>query len=134
MTQKYCIKLVPIKQENSNKRMLWISHSLPKQISGVMIKLLYDKEEVGYVDVLKTKFGFYETHSWIDEEHRGKGFGKKLYARAFEYVMHKKQEIRSSTSPSIQAAQVWLSRELNNRYHIVKRKRRFCVTGRKKAN
>lgn len=91
-----------------------------------------DEEFVGYVTMNeklceRTGAHFYETHSFIDEEYRGKGLGIKLYDRAIREGMKRLGDVRSSLTPSDDAIRTWKSKRLNKKHKIVFENGAFCV-------
>lgn len=108
------------------------SNSLPKDSTDRLLIDLYDScDLIGWVDVLKTRFGYWETHSSLDENYWGLGLGVALYDQAI-YESHKRNiNICSSTNFSQHAERVWRSRQLNHRWNIKKRYNRFVVLGKK---
>lgn len=105
---------------------------LPQPVTAViMVKLFYKNEEVGYVDAVVNKRGTWETHSWVDDDHRKKGFGVLLYEKVIDLVLSRKKKIRSSLWTSSDAARVWHSRRLNDKFNIVRRGGRYIVTGKR---
>ncbi len=95
------------------------------------VELNFHDEVVGYVDVIKTISGYWETHSYIDDEHRGRGLGTLIYAKAIDGILKRGHEVRSSYKPSMDARNVWLSRKLNGLYDIEQSDGEFRVVGRK---
>lgn len=85
--------------------------------------------KMGYVNIVRTLPGDFETHSWLDPTLRGKGLGVKAYGRAIEYCLKHGHSIKSSNNPSDEAVRVWQSKRLREKYRIHKRGNRFCVIG-----
>lgn len=106
---------------------------IPEYTHAICINLRsrVTREVIGYIDLIKTKHKFYETHSFLDEDRRGQGLGKSLYEKAFEFAMEHDLNLRSSRKPSIAAIYVWNSSELNNQYKISKIGDRFVLRGEK---
>ncbi len=86
-------------------------------------------DSLGYVNVVKTMHGFWETHSWIDPKIRGRGFGIQVYSKAIAYCLKRGYTLKSSWEPSNDAIRVWQSKRLRTKYRIHKRGNRFCVIG-----
>lgn len=86
---------------------------------------------VGQVDVIKTVFGFYETHSLLNKIWHGHGLGIEMYAAAFDEAFKRGFDIRSSLSPTSDARSVWCSRRLRERYTIRKVGNRYRVLERR---
>lgn len=79
--------------------------------------------------IVKTRYGFWETHcDHLPEDYRGQGIGIELYRRAIEEAKRRNIKIKSSASPTIDAQRVWKSRRLRQHYRIVKRGSRFEVS------
>jgi GNAT superfamily N-acetyltransferase len=87
------------------------------------------KNHVGYIDLVETRYGFHETHSFIDESYRGTGVGIKLYKHAIDYALKRGINVRSSTKPSEDASRVWHSKRLRSSVMIKKIKKRYRVIG-----
>lgn len=81
-------------------------------------ELLKHGEMVGYVDTVLTRDHRWETHSYLDQEERGKGFGSLLYTKAINFNMKRHRKVCSSKAPSIQAKRVWTSRVLSELFLI----------------
>jgi len=96
----------------------------------VSLRLSSDNEEIGWIDVVETKEGFYETHSFIDRQYRKLGLGKELYRRAFSIALKNMIDIRSSALPSKNAKRVWMSKTVNQEYNIVEIDGRFRLLGK----
>lgn len=88
-------------------------------------------DEVGYVDSVQTRAGFFETHSFIDWDFCGRGLGGKMYARVIDFHLKEGNDIRSSASPSIAAENVWKSKYLNKKFVIKKLRKRYCVISKR---
>ena len=91
-----------------------------EQVETISVDLYYQTsdEPVGYVTLVPRENKFYETHTFVDEEHRGKGFGVKLYAKAIKVGLKLLGEVRSSKKYSEDAWRVWTSIRLNKMYKI----------------
>lgn len=98
---------------------------------AIIIKLFHGTEEVGYVELVATRDGAWETHSLLDEEFRGRGLGILMYAKAIDVVLRRGQVVRSSHLPSADATRTWKSERLNELFKIRHDGGRFYVAGRK---
>ena len=74
---------------------------------------------------------FYETHSFLDEEHRNKGYGVMMYNKAFEIAELLRVTVKSSLVPSDDVLRVWNSRSLNKKWNICYLNNRYVVCGRR---
>lgn len=90
-----------------------------------------DNEMIGWVDVVKTTDEFWETHSYLDEEHRGNGFGTLMYARAIDAALKRGDLVKSSSRTSAMAMRVWESQQLNDLFEIQRMSARYHVISRK---
>lgn len=75
---------------------------------------------VGYVDVIRTDRGHWETHMFLDPEERNKGLGIQLLSKTFDLMLKRKLPLMSSTYFSADAARLWESKTLNELYEIEK--------------
>lgn len=96
----------------------WVSDTVLGCFNVVQIDAIRDDETVGYVELIQTVHGHWETHIFVDEEERGKGLGVALFAKAFNYCLRRNQSVMSSTYTSDDANRLWLSKRLNQRYVI----------------
>ena len=64
--------------------------------SHYVFNLYEGSDFVGYANLLKTPYGFWETHVSIEPDYRNEGYGKKLYEYIFRYAKKKKINVRSS--------------------------------------
>lgn len=87
--------------------------------------------ELGYVDVVKTRYGFWETHAYLNDSERSMGLGAMLYARAIRYCLDRGYVVKSSTAPTDAAKRTWKSRRLNNEFVIKRVHKRFVVLGKR---
>lgn len=100
--------------------------------NSILVEWLDGDKEVGHVEMCKDSRPnetFYETHVFLDEEYRGKGYGVMMYDNAFEIAQLLSVVVKSSLVPSDDALHVWNSRELNERWHIEYVKNRYVVKG-----
>lgn len=110
------------------------SNSLPtSEVRSIWIELYNSKtkEKIGYVDLVLTKYNFWETHSTLDDEEQGKGLGVLMYAKAIDVGLKNELVVKSSTAPSDDAKRTWKSRRLNALYEIKQQNKRFHVISRK---
>ena len=83
---------------------------------------------IGSLSLVRTKYGFYETHSDIYKLfNESKGYGIELYKRAIQYALKNKLEVRSSSYRTFKASRLWQSKRLNSVFKIKKCKKRFKV-------
>ena len=121
-----------VKLYNNTRTSSVESRSLPREsTTSIRVDLKKDHDVVGYVDLVWTRFGFWETHSFLDEEERGKNLGTIMYAKAIDVILRRNQRVKSSKSPSNYAKRVWTSRRLNQAYVISYRGGRFCVISKR---
>lgn len=64
----------------------------------------------------------YETHSYMDEEYRGRGWGTKIYARAIQWCLERGYRVKSSGYSSDMAARVWTGNGIREKFAIRKRR------------
>lgn len=110
-----------------------------KRYSSCLIAIrLWDKDHDGYlycignVKCLRRNDGTWETHSHLDEGYRYQGLGVRMYAKAIDCLLRKRQQIGSSIDPSSDARHAWRSKRLRSLFDISKKGCRFVVNGRKK--
>lgn len=118
-----------------------VFYGLPKKPNdtGFEIRLygddpcVYGKALLGSIDLVKTRFGFYETHCSLEcRSYQNKGYGIALYSKAIELARKKKIELRSSTCFSDKAKRLWCSKRLRSKFKIKKCGKRFKVIGEAK--
>lgn len=85
---------------------------------------------IGQVDVIRTTYGFYETHSHLGSDYHNNGYGIMMYAAAFDEAIKRRFDLRSSLMPTADARAVWCSRRLRARYDVKKVGRRYRLLGR----
>ncbi len=91
---------------------------------------LYEGSDfVGYANLLKTPYGFWETHVSIMNEYQNQGYGKKLYEYIFKYAKKKNIKVRSSriTTQRSEARFLWFSKDLRRKFKIRRKGNRYCV-------
>lgn len=103
----------------------WVYDSdliLESRVNIVQFRLIEieSRTETGYVELVETPFGHWETHTFLDEELRGKGLGIELFSRAFKQSLEKHRRVMSSTYTSDAAIRLWESKTLNKLYEIEK--------------
>ena len=79
----------------------------------------------GYIELVCVGDNTYETHSYLDEQFRGKGFGTLLYAKAIQWCHRNGYKIRSSGNTSKEAKRVWKSKTIRSYFRIRKLKKRL---------
>jgi len=112
----------------------YCDNDYPEELVPTINFNLFDANQnidIGYVVLVKTARGAYETHSEIERKYRGQGLGTILYAKAFHYGLNHKLKIVSSLNPSKYAQRVWNSRFIRNQFMIAFSSQRYFVYGRK---
>lgn len=79
-------------------------------------------KKVGEVRLYHQGDGIYETHSDLDEEYRGRGFGARLYARAIQWCLENNFRVRSTGSSSSYAQRMWRGKTIRKYFRIVTKK------------
>jgi GNAT superfamily N-acetyltransferase len=79
----------------------------------------------GYIEMIYVGDDTYETHSYLDEQLRGKGLGAMLYAKAIQWCHRNGYKIRSSGCTSKEAKRVWKGDSIRNYFRIRKLKKRL---------
>ena len=79
------------------------------RVKTIRINIINIKKNdaVGWVDLVWTQKRFWETHSYVDEDERGKGLGLAAYSKAINVVLRRVERVMSSSSPSADAVRVW---------------------------
>ena len=109
----------------------YTSRSLPSnETHRIQALLFYKGDEIGWVDAVQTRWGFYETHSNLEEEHQGLGFGTFMYRRVVDVCFRKGLDVRSSLRPSAAADRVWKSASLSQFYVVKRERKRWRIVGR----
>jgi len=101
---------------------------------SILIEWFDGSKEVGHVEMCideRPVETFYETHSFLDEEHRNKGYGVMMYNKAFEIAELLRVTVKSSLVPSDDVLRVWNSRSLNKKWNICYLNNRYVVCGRR---
>lgn len=81
---------------------------------------------IGRVNLVKAgvdAFGkdVYETHSYLNEDYRQRGFGTLMYARAIQWGVEHGYKVRSSTSTSAEAQRVWNGKSIRQFFSVKKK-------------
>ena len=79
------------------------------------------KELIGRVTLVRVKPRIYETHSWLDQMFRNKGFGTLIYAKAIQWGLDHDFRVRSSSGTSEEAQRVWNGKGLRKFFSLRKR-------------
>ena len=66
----------------------------------------------------------YLTHSYLDHEYHGKGWGTKMYARAIQWCLERGYRVRSSGYSSENAKRVWKGKGIREKFVIRQRSNR----------
>ena len=104
--------------------------SLSKTKSVPYYSFEAESDSGGYLGVLNliyTKWGFWETHAYIVERYHGNGFGIKLYEAAIQHARSKGFQVRSSLDTSEMAKRVWKSKRLRSNFAIKRVRNRYMV-------
>ncbi|MDX1472855.1 MAG: hypothetical protein R3309_01725 [Reinekea sp.] len=89
------------------------------------------KRSVCKLTLVKNGYGWWETHcDELPRKYRNKGYGIKLYDRAIKYALERGWEVGSSTGTSFEAARVWQSKRLAEKYLIKRNAWRYVVYGK----
>lgn len=91
------------------------------------IDFFWEGEHVAEIYICKTRWGFWETHSWLSNKFHGKGLGLQIYKRAIALARRKGFDIASSTNYSAMAERLWKSKRLRKKHKIVKKGKRYRV-------
>lgn len=117
-----------------------ISVTPKENFTDYTVKLKFNGKEIGSVNVVEASANcaghpvrVYETHSNLDQGHRGKGLGLALYSEAIAYGLRKGYTVTSSYSPSALAQRVWRSKRLAEAYLVSRFARRWWVSRVKKV-
>jgi len=85
--------------------------------SVTLLKTMANKE-IGHVNLIRVREGYYETHSDLDDEFHGKGLGALMYARAIQHALEKGWRVQSSGSSSSEAQRVWRGKTIRKYFSI----------------
>lgn len=99
----------------------------PKDDPYYIFNFSHNSLWIGDIVLIKTKYGFWETHSQLFYSYRGQGLGTWMYAKVIQFALKKGLEVRSSLDTSEMAARVWRSKNLRRHFKIVKRGKRYAV-------
>lgn len=96
--------------------------------------ILYTKDAdppryIGELAIIKTKFGFWETHCCIESKYQGQGLGVMFYRRAFKLALKKGLDLRSSIKQRMtyKAKRLWKSTTLRDEFNIFRVGQRYKV-------
>lgn len=84
---------------------------------------LYDKSKphnIGFLFLEKNNGGSLITHSELDPEYHGRGFGTFLYSKGIAWALNHGYRVRSSGDSSSMAQRVWEGKGLRERFNIRK--------------
>lgn len=86
---------------------------------NVMVELRDAKSnrKIGHINLVR-EGRFCETHSWLDEKHRNKGWGVLMYSRAIQWALENEFKIRSSGGSSEMAQRVWRGKTIRKSFRI----------------
>lgn len=87
------------------------------------ITLYSANREIGHVNLIKVREGYYETHSDLNDEYHRKGLGALMYARAIQHALEKGWGVRSSGSSSEEAQRVWRGKTVRKYFSIKLKKK-----------
>lgn len=75
-------------------------------------------KKIGQVNLIKVRPGYYETHSYLEEDYHNKGLGALLYARAIQHALQNGWRVRSSGNSSSEAQRVWKGKTIRKYFSI----------------
>jgi GNAT superfamily N-acetyltransferase len=114
--------------------MVNVEPHIVSKTSVILIEWFDGDKMVGHVEMcedVRPDETFYETHVFLDEEYRNKGYGVLMYDHAFDVATLLNVTVKSSLVPSDDAHRVWNSRELNERWNIGYVNKRYVVIGKR---
>lgn len=84
---------------------------------GYLINMKWS-DQIGRITLEKASRDTYRTHSRLDEEYWGKGYGTLMYARAIQWGLEHDYKITSSGSSSEKAKNVWKGNGIRKYFRI----------------
>lgn len=117
---------------NPNGYMSYVLSKSIKRNSETYCFVMQEKETsfiIGYLIAVRTKYGFFETHSKVNYPYMGRGYGAAMYKEAIKWLMKKGEKVQSSAIRTQDGEGLWNSKELRKHFRIKKTKTRYCVVG-----
>ena len=88
------------------------------RLTTVSLTRTMSSNEIGHVNLIRVREGYYETHSDLNDEFHGKGLGALMYARAIQHALEKGWRVQSSGSSSSDAQRVWRGKTIRKYFSI----------------
>src|SRR5258706_11634000 len=96
---------------------------MSERYTKVALRETLTNKEIGHVNLIKVREGYYETHSDLNDEYQNKGLGALMYARAIQHALENGWRVQSSGSSSSDAQRVWRGKTIRKYFSIKLKKR-----------
>lgn len=107
----------------------WDDYPDPDPYVEILLETKSEWRYIGRLNLVKTTYGFWETHSDVWELYWEMGYGVLLYLLAAQYAELQGWELRSSAHRTDCADRLWESSRLRKAYHIEELENRYRFAG-----